>query len=710
MAKTKHFITRLCIYAFACVVAISCKETDDFFDKEKDSSVDNNKVANAFDFSTTQEVDLIVDYSDFKVYGPVKFSIYSVNPIVSENEYNEYVNESIEPIFESYTDEKGKFDATITLPAYAKVLHIVTGNFMIGLKRKAVEVINGVAKLKLEADVSAARVADGMTTRAPGPGVETNAVSGLPWLSFNFKKGGSISDTRVYKNWHTPLGTWNSATGRPSYLMDTSTANPELVFPDEVMDGLYATACEALNSGTTCKEDYRASGDLTLIKDSEVSIAALGSMTCWNSSFGYYYYTGDKVPTSTTDLNIIMLFPNTQDGQRYTPIFGSQYQNNIGMVRGDMIQLMYYPNIAKGDYSGATTVFPKGTKIGFILKPNSWGNQGDAYCTKNGTKVMNSKMNIWAASTEGLSYCNQDMATYKLPNTTGEARTAKFAYTSPNGNSYSIISVEDACDDKDYDDLLFALNPANVFKELPTVEVGKTTSHGVYAFEDKWPQRGDYDMNDVMLDYQHEMEFNNKGNVTKERFYFTTYQNFVKLKSGLALKLETKAATSSFLMKKQAPDASNATIASYTKEGNCYYLTDDITNELGSTYIFEVTYSTAQEFSKLATVEPFLYRDENGKMWEVHLPYKAPTSKMDRSFFGTEDDASNPAAGKYFVRTGDYPFAFYMENARIEYFFDNILKRDNENTPIDTFFPEFIEWSTSKGKNFQDWYLHPKGR
>ena len=702
MTKKKLFITRLCIFAFAGVVASSCNDTDEFFDKGGDSP--EVKVANSFDFSTTQTIDLIVDYSDFDIHGPVKFSIYSTNPIVNENEYNEYVDESIEPIIEAYTDPRGKFDATITLPAYAKVLHIVTGNFMIGLKRKAVEVVNGVAKLKLEADVSAARVADGMTTRASGPGMETNAVSGLPWLSFNFKKGGSISDTRVYKNWHTPLGTWNSATGRPSYLMDTSTANPELVFPDEVMDGLYATACEALNSGTTCKEDYRASGDLTLIKESEVSIAALGSMTCWNSSFGYYYYTGDKVPTSTTDLNIIMLFPNTQDGQRYTPIFGSQYQNNIGMVRGDMIQLMYYPNIAEGDYSGATTVFPKGTKIGFILKPNSWGNQGDVYCTKNSGKVMNSKMNIWAASTEGLSYCNQDMANYKLPNTTGEARTAKFAYTSPNGNSYSIISVEDACDDKDYDDLLFALNPANVFKELPTVEVGKTTTHGVYAFEDKWPARGDYDMNDVMLDYQHEMEFNSSGNVTKETFYFTTYQNYVTLKSGLALKLQTKITPKSIVMKK------DGTSASFTKDGNYYYLTDDITNELGSTYSFEVTYSSGQALSNLATVEPFLYRDENGKRWEVHLPDKAPTSKMDQSFFGTEDDASTPATGKYFVRQGDYPFAFFLDDARIEYFTDNILKRENENTPIDTFFPEFRLWSTSKGEKNADWYLHPKGQ
>lgn len=702
----KNFM-RACVCACALFTAVSCSDNDDFFSKDKDSK---NKEANLFDFSTTQKVDLLVDYSDFEIYGPVRFSVYDVNPIVNEDTETEYVDESIEPILSAYTDEKGKFDATITLPAYAKVLHIVTGNFMIGLKRKVVEVVNGEARLKLVADNNSVRGTSNWVTRAAGPGVDTDAISSLPCLSYNFKKGGSISTNRVYKDWHTPLGTWNSSTGRPNYLLNPANANPQLIFPDEVMNGLYATACEALNSGTTCKEKYRSSADLTLIKDSEVSIAALGSMTCWNSSFGYYYYNDENVPTSPMDLDVIMLFPNTQDGQRYTPHFGSQYQNNIGMARGDVIQLMYYPNIAQGDYSEATTVFPKGTKIGFILKPNSWGSQGDGYCTKNGSSVMNKKMNIWAASTDGMSYCNQDVATYKYPNLLGEARTAKFFYTSSNGNSYSVISVEDACDDKDYDDLLFALNPANAFKELPSVEVGKSTTHGVYAFEDKWPSRGDYDMNDVMIEYKHEMQFNNSGNVISESFSFTTYQNYVALTSGLAIKLEPKAATTSIVMKKKVGANSEAQTAVFAKEGSYYYLTDDITSELGTTYIFEVSYKDAQSLSNLAEIEPFLYRvEDDGKQWEVHLPNMQPTSKMNTSYYGQGDDSSNPSVGKYFVRNGDYPFAFYMDNAKIEYF-EDILKRENESLPIDTFFPGFIGWSTSHGKQNQDWYLHPAGQ
>jgi len=77
MARTKHFITRLCIYAFACVVAVSCKDTDDFFDNGNDSPVD--EVANPFDFSTTQEVDLIVDSSAFTTSIPSSMKTKKTN-------------------------------------------------------------------------------------------------------------------------------------------------------------------------------------------------------------------------------------------------------------------------------------------------------------------------------------------------------------------------------------------------------------------------------------------------------------------------------------------------------------------------------------------------------------------------------------------------------------------------------------------------------
>ena len=705
MFKSTNLFLRACLCSCILFVVSSCKETDDFF-KEKDNETPQEE-SNDFDYSTTRAVDLYVDYSGFKLYGPVLFSVYSENPIVNEDTEAEYVNENIQTVFQAYTNSQGKFDATVTLPAYAKILHVVTGNFMIGLKRAMVEVKNGEANVVIEASRPASQAAK--IKRAPGLGTSTNNVSALFSTAYEVNKSGQKTNVQVYNEWHTPLGTWNSASGRPDYLIDKATAKPGLVFTEQEFNGLYNTVCNALNSGTTCKEFYRASADLTLAKESEVTITALGSMTCWNSSLGYYYYNEAQKPTDRQQLNIIMLFPNTQDGQRD---LNWDYQGNIGTVRGDAIQLKYYPNIANNDYSGATTIFPKGTKIGFILKPNSWGIQGSQYWSikvANGKRSnWDKKMNIWAASTEGMSYANNNVCSLNIPNPTGSARTAKFAYTSELGNKYAIVSFEDACDDQDYDDLIFALNPSNIFTELAEVQQGKTTTSGVYAFEDMWPARGDYDMNDVLVDCKHEMEFSG-GKVKKETYKLTTYQNVVNKVSGLALRLNTLVTPSKIVMKKGHKD-SNPTTCTFTKDAteNVYYLTDDVKREINTTYIFEITYSSAQNLDKLATIEPFLYGTRDGKNWEVHLPYKAPTANMDMSFFGTENDTSDPSSGKYYVRYSIYPFAFYLAGASAENFQGTILAHENENQPISDFYPEFIPWAKSGGTMNEDWYLHPK--
>lgn len=729
MNKPARLLSRTCLFASVLFVALSCKDTDEFFSNDKGSGTNTEKTANTFDFSTTQEVDLIVDYSAFNANIPIFFSVYNVNPFVNENTTSEFIDESIQPLFAGYTNKDGKFDETITLPTYAKRLHIVTGNFLVGLRRNMTTVDNGMARMIIDNPTATSR-----TTRAPfrasGAGSSTTDLSAMSNLSNSF------AGKRYYKDWVTPLGTWNSSSGRPDYLLDKN--DPEniakgLVFSDEEFVGLYGTACDALNSGTNLKEQYRAASDMTLITDSEVSITALGSSTCWNSSLGYYYYTGDA-PTDKMDLNIIMLFPNTQDGEWPRGSYpNNKYNNNIGTLRGDVVQLKYYPPKADGslDLENGTTTFPAGTKIGFILKCNSWGARGADYAV-NGSSYANKK-NIWAATTDGMSTA---LDGGKCPNPNGEARSAKFSYTAPNGNQYVVVSFEDACDDKDYDDLMFALNPANAFDfgDTPQIESRRVTTVGVYAFEDMWPAAGDYDMNDMIIDTKHELEFythaaDNSNKLNKERFYLTPHHNYITLKNGLGVELQGSDIATIYVNKIAAGDSvfvTNDYKVFKTKEyyglpefrwsssdARMWYLTDDITKEEGVTYVFEVTYSKAVSKSQ-TTIRPFLWRKQkNGKQLEVHLPWVSPTTLVDTSLFGTMNDCSDPSVTKkngqkmYYVGEGKFPFAFYLEGANINDFKETILKRANESKRIDEFFPGFMQWSTSEGATNEDWYLNP---
>ena len=260
-------------------------------------------------------------------------------------------------------------------------------------------------------------------------------------------------------------------------------------------------------------------------------------------------------------------------------------------------------------------------------------------------------------------------------------------------------------DDTDFDDLIFALKPVGVFAPLPEIENKKSSTTDVYAFEDLWPSKGDYDLNDAVVNAKHEKEFDNKGKIIKETFYLTTYQNYVVLTSGLGLTLNTQG-NPSIVMKKMASGSTVAEEATFTKEGNVYYLTDDIKGEIGSTYILELTYGSAlSSSSQMASIKPFIYRSEGDKNWEVHIPMEAPTAKMDTSYFGKDDDCSDPASGLYFVRQGNFPFAFHLKCADINAFKETILKRENESIPINEFFSGFMEWSTSGGTTNQDWYL-----
>ena len=86
---------------------------------------------------------------------------------------------------------------------------------------------------------------------------------------------------------------------------------------------------------------------------------------------------------------------------------------------------------------------------------------------------------------------------------------------------------------------------------------------------------------------------------------------------------------------------------------------------------------------------------------------EAPTAKMNLSYFGQHDDRSVPNDKLYYVRKGNYPFAFYLKGVNIDAFKDNILMYSNEKKAIDKFFLDFIEWSTSKGTKKKDWYKHP---
>ena len=109
------------------------------------------------------------------------------------------------------------------------------------------------------------------------------------------------------KRWKEWLGTYDG-NGRISYAYTGSDLVPDA--------SLYDTHSQIINVGKSqCPPKYRNASDLEISDPAQVVVTFLGGNTCWNSSLGYYYYKVGQEPKSLDDANVIMLFPNTQDGQ-----------------------------------------------------------------------------------------------------------------------------------------------------------------------------------------------------------------------------------------------------------------------------------------------------------------------------------------------------------------------------------------------------------
>lgn len=218
-------------------------------------------------------------------------------------------------------------------------------------------------------------------------------------------------------------------------------------------------------------------------------------------------------------------------------------------------------------------------------------------------------------------------------------------------------------------------------------------------------------MNDVVVDYKYtreiskyEDESDNQYKTYRESFSFTTYQNYAALHSGLAFTLSTVDKPSNMVFKKRKRGSSIFNAANFEVESEgTIILTNDINNEIGTEYLVELTYEGGTR--NRSTVKPFIFRPtHDGLRLEVHILYEAPTTKVDLALFCIEDDLSRTSENIWYVREGNYPFAFYLANGDINSFKNTLLNSEYERKPIEDIYPKFLEWSTSKGASNADWY------
>lgn len=645
---------------------VACQEKDLYAGPEEDGKVSYND----FSFSTVaQNISLDVNYTNGGVPAVVYFELYGELPVREEG--NRLVKrEDVMPFYAAYTDAKGVLKDKIDLPAWIKKIYAYSPDF------------HARTLIKTEVNGGQIVVTDEMNSRSMSRAVTPTEEA---YDSYMIMEDSPMEyqDSR----WKTWLGEYDKkANGEVKYAYD---ANGPLAVDN--YSELYSAHNQVIYSKQKCPEEYRSYADLYIQEDAEMAVTFLGQNSCWNSSLGYYYYKEGEKPASLNEANVIMLFPNTQDGQWENNVENSR--KTKGIDRGTTVQLMYYPNIALGSKEGETAIFPAGYRIGFVLATNAWENRVSGF-------PANKKYR--AATSEGLSV-NNDGVSYNEP------RTAVYRY-----KDQIMISFEDHTDDSNFSDVVITLksNPVEAITDVPVVnpDNGRTTVSilkGIYAFEDLWPAKGDYDLNDVLVRYTYEKEFDRNNKIYSESFTFKTFQNYAAKTSGLAVKIDPSGRNPEmeYAIKGAGEDSFTGTAFTYERTDKVHLLTDHINAGIGTEYRVRLVYAENTPATKeTSTVQPFIYRDtENGKCWEVHIPKEAPTSSVDPSFFRTADDASNPDQGIYYVRDGLYPFAFFLAGAN-ENDLNPLLDPANERVEIGNLYPYYKDWVTSGGSEHPDWY------
>ncbi len=266
----------------------------------------------------------------------------------------------------------------------------------------------------------------------------------------------------------------------------------------------------------------------------------------------------------------------------------------------------------------------------------------------------------------------------------------------------------------------YPADPARAFNNLYPA-----AGFGSLAFEDLWPGKGDYDFNDLVLDYRFKTVTNVSNKVVDVIGTFVIRAIGAGQSNGFGFQL-----TGSNLKPEDITVSGSDLQANYINVDNngleseqekpTIIVFDDANKVMPPEGGFGVNVEPDKPYVKPDTIvisiafvtnkysiddidivrfNPFLIVNKTrGK--EVHLPGYAPTSLVDKKFFGTMDDDSHPESGRYYKTKNNLPWVINISES-----FDYLIEKNE----ITTGYLKFYDWAASSGTEYPDWYKDKSG-
>ncbi|MCK9218593.1 MAG: LruC domain-containing protein [Bacteroidales bacterium] len=267
------------------------------------------------------------------------------------------------------------------------------------------------------------------------------------------------------------------------------------------------------------------------------------------------------------------------------------------------------------------------------------------------------------------------------------------------------------------DDLdAYPTDPTRAFNSFYPNEV----DFGTLVYEDLWPSYGDYDFNDLVVNFQYKTVTNAQNKVVDIIAKFKIKAGGASLNNGFGLVLNTPPANISEVigcvkMGTAVTLDPKGFEAGHTNE--TVIIPFDAVNTIMGGGMFNTIHGgfTVQPSLQTVTIHfastqlpatigyppynPFMFvNQDRGK--EIHLKDNPPTELVNPVYFHVSDDASNPSQGFYYRSNSGLPWAI-----EIPVDFDYPL----EKADILTAYVHFAAWAQSSGSNYPDWYMNNPG-
>lgn len=651
------------------LLAMAGCEKKDVYDPDKPD------YDNVFDFSTRSSYTLNVKYDvpeNYKVY----FEVYTQDPEQLDAD-GQVVKRDIEPVDVGFTDENGNYSQKIVVPATAKFLYIYSP--YAGVPRVLVaEITNGVlSEATYPDEVSGAR---SLISRAGEEDYENAA----------YNKTGGLKRLGFWKNTkgiYQLDGKFFDIYGRPVYDVKEGIA---------VSSDILKVINTAVPEGGGVKPDLIKNGDIHVYKKAHIDLCLVDEQTSANSTLAYYCYETENPPKKVADIkdNVVIAFPNAKvlKNHGFYP-----KGNNGALKRGEGIRLHYWKD---GEDMGDE--FPENTSIGWVIYNNGYES---GVSGKGG--INTSKRHFYSA---------------KALNGDEREHVALFK----SGDNV-LFGFEDWNGDYDYNDVVFYVHsdPVDaITPDIPEVELPEkpdndkvaatVTYRGILTFEDNWPARADFDMNDVVVKYVSTVGYNTNNEVVETKDVYTILWSGATFDNSFAYQLDVKRSEVEVEISSTLggnggayvdPSMDRATIRLANK------VLAYANNKDEKAVFTVVTKYTGRRIAKkdftLPPYNTFITTTSEDK--EVHLTNMRPTEKLNKEYLGFGDDRSDPDANLYYITYDEngqqMPFAINLVFEKDEDM--NSFVIPEEKAPINIKYPSFLNWVKTNGKEDADWYLHP---